>query len=55
MVFESRGKPTNILFHSGQGSHYTSRVYRQLLWRYQINQSLSREVIVGIMRQWNVF
>lgn len=27
MAFESRGKPTNILFHSDsdQGSHYTSR------------------------------
>ncbi|HEM7145688.1 TPA: DDE-type integrase/transposase/recombinase, partial [Providencia stuartii] len=32
----------NILFHSDQGSHYTSRQYRQLLWRYQIKQSLSR-------------
>lgn len=42
MAFESRGKPTNILFHSDQGSHYTSREYRQLLWRYQIKQSLSR-------------
>ncbi|HEM8303623.1 TPA: IS3 family transposase, partial [Providencia stuartii] len=42
MAFESRGKPRNILFHSDQGSHYTSRQYRQLLWRYQIKQSLSR-------------
>ncbi|CRL60866.1 Integrase core domain protein [Proteus penneri] len=42
MAFESRGKPRNMLFHSGQGSHYTSRQYRQLLWRYQIKQSLSR-------------
>lgn len=42
MAFELRGKPTNILFHSDQGSHYTSREYRQLLWRYQIKQSLSR-------------
>ncbi|WP_419177163.1 IS3 family transposase [Providencia burhodogranariea] len=42
MAFESRGKPKNVLFHSDQGSHYTSRVYRQLLWRYQIKQSLSR-------------
>ncbi|EJL6416806.1 DDE-type integrase/transposase/recombinase, partial [Vibrio cholerae] len=29
-------------FHSDQGSHYTSRSFRQLLWRYQITQSLSR-------------
>ncbi|EMM9641738.1 IS3 family transposase [Providencia rettgeri] len=42
MAFESRGKPQNVLFHSDQGSHYTSRYYRQLLWRYQIKQSLSR-------------
>ncbi|EJM1769833.1 IS110 family transposase [Escherichia albertii] len=25
-----------------QGSHYTSRQFRQLLWRYQIRQSMSR-------------
>ncbi|MFT5453233.1 MAG: putative transposase [Enterobacterales bacterium] len=30
------------MFHGDQGSHYTSRKYRQLLWRYQIKQSLSR-------------
>ncbi len=42
MAFESRGKPNNVMFHSDQGSHYTSRYYRQLLWRYQIKQSLSR-------------
>ena len=42
MAFESRGKPNNVMFHSDQGSHYTSRYYRKLLWRYQIKQSLSR-------------
>ena len=42
MAFESRGKPQNVMFHSDQGSHYTSHYYRQLLWRYQIKQSLSR-------------
>lgn len=42
MAFESRGRPKEVLFHSDQGSHYTSRKYRQLLWRYQIKQSLSR-------------
>ncbi|MBY8061196.1 IS3 family transposase [Vibrio fluvialis] len=42
MAFESRGKPKGVMFHSDQGSHYTSRSYRQLLWRYQIEQSLSR-------------
>ena len=30
------------MFHSDQGCHYTSRHYRQLLWRYQIKQSMSR-------------
>ncbi len=42
MAFESRGKPKGVMLHSDQGSHYTSRFYRQLLWRYQINQSFSR-------------
>ncbi|CAM3021510.1 IS3 family transposase [Vibrio diazotrophicus] len=42
MAFESRSKPKGVMFHSDQGSHYTSRFYRQLLWRYQIKQSLSR-------------
>ncbi|MDP2575625.1 IS3 family transposase, partial [Vibrio penaeicida] len=42
MAYESRGKPTGIMFHSDQGAHYTSRKYRQTLWRYQIKQSLSR-------------
>mgnify|MGYP005991436753 CR=1 FL=1 len=42
MAFESRGKPKDVMFHSDQGSHYTSRYYRQLLWRYQLKQSLSR-------------
>jgi len=30
------------MFHSDQGCHYTSVHYRQLLWRYQIKQSMSR-------------
>ena len=42
MAFESRGRPTGVMFHSDQGCHYTSQRYRQLLWRYQIKQSLSR-------------
>lgn len=42
MAYEARGKPRGVMFHSDQGSHYTSRKYRQLLWRYQIKQSLSR-------------
>jgi transposase InsO family protein len=33
MAFESRGKPKNLMFHSDQGSHYTSLKYRQRLWK----------------------
>lgn len=42
MAYESRGKPKGLVFHSDQGCHYTSVKYRQLLWRYQITQSMSR-------------
>ncbi len=42
MAFESRGRPKNVMFHSDQGCHYTSREFRQSLWRYQIKQSMSR-------------
>lgn len=42
MAYEARGKPKNVMFHSDQGCHYTSRKYRQLLWRYKIKQSMSR-------------
>lgn len=42
MAFEARGKPKGVMFHSDQGCHYTSKGYRQLLWRYRIEQSMSR-------------
>ncbi|MBV1913789.1 MAG: DDE-type integrase/transposase/recombinase, partial [Pseudomonadales bacterium] len=42
MAFESRGRPKGLMFHSDQGSHYTSRKFTQQLWRYQIEQSMSR-------------
>lgn len=42
MAFESRGRPKGVMFHSDQGCHYTSKQYRQLLWRYRIKQSMSR-------------
>ena len=42
MAYEMRGKPKSVMFHSDQRTHYTSRNYRQLLWRYQIKQSMSR-------------
>jgi len=31
-----------VIYHSDQGSHYTSLKFRQLLWRLQIEQSMSR-------------
>ena len=42
MAFEARGRPKGVMFHSDQGCHYTSREFRQYLWRYQIKQSMSR-------------
>lgn len=42
MAWELRGHPKKVMFHSDQGSHYTSRQYRQTLWRYQMTQSMSR-------------
>jgi len=42
MAYESRGRPSGLMFHSDQGMHYTSSTYRQLLWRYKIKQSMSR-------------
>lgn len=43
MALESRNYPAGLLFHSDQGSQYTSVQYRQMLWRHQIKQSLSRK------------
>ena len=42
MAYESRGRPSGVMFHSDQGCHYTSKRFRQQLWRYQIKQSMSR-------------
>ena len=42
MAYERRGQPKNVMFHSDQGCHYTSTYFQQLLWRYQIKQSMSR-------------
>lgn len=44
IAFESRGCPKGVMFHSGHDSTYTSINYRQLLWRYQIKQSMSRRL-----------
>jgi len=35
-------RPDNVMFHSDQGMHYTSLKFRQILWRFQIKQSMSR-------------
>jgi len=43
MAFESRGHPSSVMFHSDQGCHYTSKSFRQRLWRYRIKQSMSRK------------
>lgn len=40
-AFEMRGRPTGVMFHSDQGCHYTSLAFRQLIWKYQIKQSMS--------------
>jgi len=41
-AFEARGRPADVMFHSDQGCHYTSLSFRQLIWKYQIKQSMSR-------------
>ena len=42
MPYETRGQPRDVTFHSVQGSQYTGLKYQQVLWRYRINQSISR-------------
>nr|WP_321460891.1 IS3 family transposase [uncultured Vibrio sp.] len=42
MAWEQRGRPQNVMFHSDQGCQYSSRKFRQRLWRYRITQSMSR-------------
>ena len=42
MAFEQRSRPERVMFHSDQGSQYGSRRFRQRLWRYRMQQSMSR-------------
>ncbi len=42
MAYYARGCPQGVMFHSDQGCHYTSKAFRQMLWRYRIKQSMSR-------------
>lgn len=41
-ALESRGHPDGLLFHSDQGSQYSSRLFRQTLAMNGITQSMSR-------------
>jgi putative transposase len=41
-AYELREKPKEVMFHSDQGMHYTSKKFRQTLWQCQIKQSMSR-------------
>ena len=41
-AYQLRGKPQGVMFHSDQGSQYSSKTFRQRLWCYQIKQSMSR-------------
>tara|TARA_B100000768_G_scaffold127892_1_gene118530 strand:- start:288 stop:1088 length:801 start_codon:yes stop_codon:yes gene_type:complete len=41
-AYQQRAKPKGLMFHSDQGSQYTSLRFRQLLWRYRIKQSMGR-------------
>jgi putative transposase len=41
-VWEQRGRPSQVMFHSDHGCQYGSRKFRQRLWRYRMEQSMSR-------------
>ena len=41
-VWEQRGQPEKVMFHSDQESQYASRKFRQRLWRYRMTQSMNR-------------
>lgn len=41
-ALESRNIKGRLLFHSDQGSQYSSKKFRQLLWRNGVMQSMSR-------------
>lgn len=42
MAYQLRGQPAEVMFHSDQGSQYSSKLFRQYLWRYRMKQSMSR-------------
>ena len=41
-AYNRRGKPESVMFHSDQGSQYSSLIFQQRLWRYGFKQSMSR-------------
>ena len=42
IAYEARGRPNDLMFHSDQGCHYTSKAFQRQLWHFQIKQSMSR-------------
>lgn len=42
-AYKSRGWPKNVIFHSDQDCHYTNIAFRQLIWRLQMNQNMTRD------------
>ena len=42
MAHQLRGQPKEVMFHSDQGVQYASRSFRQHIWRYRMEQSMSR-------------
>lgn len=42
MAYVARGQPKNLMVHSDQGCHFTSKAYRKRLTRYGIKHSMSR-------------
>jgi putative transposase len=42
IAYETRGRPKEVIFHSDQGCHYTSKSFKEALCDYQITQSMSR-------------
>lgn len=41
-AYEARNQPKRVLFHSDQGSHYTSERFQRRIWQLGFIQSLSR-------------
>lgn len=41
-AYGRRGRPEGVLFHSDQGVQYSSLSFRQQLWAYRFQQSMSR-------------